>query len=274
MQPRPSAESSPPVFLSLRYVRGAGCKNADEVLQLLKQAQDAAENRLKVVFFAQEYFVWPSAHSVFTACRDDEHFIAQVVYIPFRSATQIVSNEEMKPYWRQGVPVVPYSMYDLVVESPDIAVFLKPYDMVPFQFTVEQIARAVPRMVFIPYSIPLFIVENDFDFIFQMPLSAASWKVVGGSLPYTELACRWGMRRGENMVEAAHPRVHAGQDGGGYRRERRSAHSDARRLVRVPHARLPRNALQTRHPRRARHPTRREGLSHGRKQLSCRRLDG
>lgn len=74
----------------LEYVRvlgqlsqGSLRKNDIQMLcRIEKFVQDTA-CLLKIVFFAQEYSVWPTLKPIYESCLKDETIIAQLVHVPF-----------------------------------------------------------------------------------------------------------------------------------------------------------------------------------------------
>ena len=166
---------------------------------------------MKLLFLAQEFTVWPSLDSVFRVCSNDSRFTAQVVYTPFRAdnPNAPVPHEILQPFWGIGVPAAPYSSYDLALESPDVVLILKPYDMVPDAFSVPHLEKAVEHLVFVHYALKTSVDAAFYDLHFRLPLSAISYKIVGGTKMYNSLAITQGLRRGENLTEMAHPRIDA-----------------------------------------------------------------
>jgi hypothetical protein len=176
---------------------------------LLDRTKVTSESKLKIVFFAQEYSVWPSLQSFYDACNKDERFIAQHVYIPFRHENSDlkgfeVSHAEMEPYWKAGYPIMPYTMYDLSKESPDVAVFVKPYDLIPKQFSFYEVEKIVKRCMYICYG---FEGSNFIDYQFRLPFVNKIWKYTVFGECVKEAYTKYGYRNGENCVVWGNPRV-------------------------------------------------------------------
>jgi hypothetical protein len=176
---------------------------------LLEQVKTVSESKLKIVFFAQEYSVWPSLQSFYDACNKDERFIAQLIYIPFGHQNynegHQVPHEEMGPYWKTGYPIMPYTMYDLSKESPDIAVFVKPYDLIPMQFYIYDIDKVVRRCVYIRYGFE--IAAWNLDYHFKLPLQNMAWKFIVYGDMVKELAKKVCYNQRKNVVAWGHPRA-------------------------------------------------------------------
>jgi len=176
---------------------------------LLERIKNISESKLKIVFFAQEYSVWPSLQSFYDACNKDERFIAQHVYIPFSHQNykegHAVPNEEMEPYWKERYPIMPYTMYDLSKESPDVAVFVKPYDLIPKQFYIYDIDKVVRRCVYIRYGFE--IAAWNLDYHFKMPLQYLTWKFIVYGDMVKELAKKVRHNQEKNIVAWGHPRA-------------------------------------------------------------------
>ena len=86
----------------------------------------------------------------------------------------------MEAYRAAGLPVVHCEDYDLAKESPDLVFFLKPYDLIPSQYYIDEVERIVKRSVFIPYSVKWVDHENLpllVRYHFQLPLQEKAWKI-------------------------------------------------------------------------------------------------
>jgi len=208
----PESERAYMLFLQqiLEILLEADAKGMKKNLKaLLERIKTVSESKLKIVFFAQEYSVWPSLQSFYDACNKDERFIAQLVYIPFSHQNynegHQVPNEEMGPYWKTLYPIMPYTMYDLSKESPDIAVFVKPYDLIPMQFYIYEIDKVVRRCVYIGYGFEIAAWNSDCHF--KLPMHSLAWKFIVYGDMVKELAEKVSHNKGKNVVAWGHPRA-------------------------------------------------------------------
>jgi len=180
----------------------------------LKQLKTFSESKIKIVFFAQEYSVWPSLQSFYDACKNDERFIAQLVYVPFNHPNsnedpyiegEAIPNSRMEPYWQNGYQIIPCTMYDLSKECPDIAVFVKPYDLVPPNFSFQAINKVIRRCIYIGYGFEIAAWNKDYHF--NLPIHLVSWKFILYGDTIKELAEKYSYNNGKNIVAWGHPRA-------------------------------------------------------------------
>jgi len=180
---------------------------------ILQQMKNFSQNKVKIVFFTQEYSIWPSLQSFYDACNNDERFIAQLVYIPFNHPNkknvyiegQQVPNEEMEPYWKTGYPIMPCTMYDISKESPDVAVFVKPYDMIPMQFYIHEVDKVVRHCIYISYGFET--AAWNLDLCFRLPCQHVAWKFIVYGDIVKKFADKVSYNQGKNVVAWGHPRA-------------------------------------------------------------------
>jgi len=176
--------------------------------ELLSSARAQAEARLKIVFFAQETSVWPSLASFYEECAQDERFITQLVYVPFKHPYAEPSVDYLKIYKeKMGLDIITHDQYDVSAEGPDIAVFVKPYDGVPEPFYITEIDKVIRRCVYIPYGMEVGNAPQSLLFQYRLPLHYIAWMVVSYAPFYKKRAAQFGYRNGENYVSIGHPRI-------------------------------------------------------------------
>ena len=165
--------------------------------------------KINAVFFLQETFVWPSLESVYDAFIADPDCEAKLVYVPFEHVNKEPTCDDMNTYKDMGLPVIHCQNYDLEVESPDIAFFLKPYNSIPKQFYIDDVEKIVRRSVYIPYSVKWVDHKNMpllIRYHFQLPLQDKAWKIFDTPKDIRESYAIYGKRCGENVETIGHPR--------------------------------------------------------------------
>ena len=165
--------------------------------------------KIKIVFFLQEIFVWPSFESVYEAFRADPECEAHLVYVPFAHVNKQIEDDDMKAYKAAGFPVIHCNEYDLAAESPDIVFYVKPYDSIPKQFYIDDVEKIVKRAVFIPYGVKWVNHDNLpllVRYHFQLPLQEKAWKIFDTPPDIRKKYNVYAKRHGENLETVGHPR--------------------------------------------------------------------
>lgn len=192
----------------LRTIRDSiNIKNYKDMSQkTLTELADGYEKRLKVVFFAQEVSVWPSFESIYVSMVKDERFSVELVYIPFFHPNSMSDDSEYI-YYRDTLrlDIYRHDEYDLSKSSPDVAFFLKPYDLIPKQYQIKDVDKVVRRIVYIRYG---FEIANwNIKYHFQTLLQHKAWRFIVYGEPILSLAKKYGYRNAENVVAWGHPRA-------------------------------------------------------------------
>jgi capsular polysaccharide biosynthesis protein len=181
----------------------------DRLEQLLERLQTDHHPRIKAVFFAQERFTWPSLKSVYEAFAANPACEAQLVYVDFEHANTDASRDWFAEYREMNLPMVWSEAYDVSLESPDLAFFVKPYDGIPMQFYIDELGKVVRRPVYIPYFVNWMALKN-IDFLiryhFQLPLHEKAWKIFDAPDFILESHVRHGAGNGRNVELIGHPR--------------------------------------------------------------------
>ena len=181
----------------------------NQLMTIQSEVSSQPVPKIKAVFFLQETFVWPSFESVYEAFIADPDCEAKLVYVPFEHVNKEPNYDDMKTYKNMGLPVIHCQNYDLAVESPDIAFFLKPYDSIPKQFYIDDVEKIVLRSVYIPYSVKWVDHKNMpllTRYHFQLPLQDKAWKIFDTPKDIRESYAIYGKRGGENIETVGHPR--------------------------------------------------------------------
>lgn len=170
--------------------------------------EQIGSKRIQIVFFCQKYATFPSLKSVYEQALQDDRFEVKLVYIQFshfHQDTQAADNE-MQNYLDAGYPVIGWESYDLAKDSPDLAIFVSPYDEVPEGFSVEEVSKVVRRCVYIPYG--LFIdtdVEELIRLRYQLPMYVLAWLVTFDDAHTVQFAQKY-LYGKSNMLGIGNPR--------------------------------------------------------------------
>ena len=163
---------------------------------------------LKVVFFTQEFSVWPSLMPLYEECAKRADITAQIVHIPFLNPDKSTdSGQEMMSYQEHGYEIISSETYDLAKESPDIAFFVKPYDLIPKPFELRPVIKTGCRCVYVPYFFYAASGELFTSYACSLPMHTAAWYVVADSKKYAEDLAAFGYRGGRNVLKLGHPRT-------------------------------------------------------------------
>lgn len=166
--------------------------------------------KLRLVFFAQEYSVWPSMQSIYEAAAQDGRYETDLVYVPFEhfNAVPNIWDYEYEHYRNAGYHVIKWSEYDLNARSPDIAFFLKPYDGVPKGFYIDEIITVIDRCISISYGIMLGVHDKEFIRLnYCLPLHVLAWKILGEGPEIQENFRRYSYTHGNNCWKIGNPRL-------------------------------------------------------------------
>lgn len=201
-------------FLLLRYLEDLIClldfsgRRVSDYKWLLADAREKSRAKFQVVFFVNEYAVWPSFQSVYEAVRARPDMEAQLVYLPFRHVSKTVpDSEERAAYQAAGYCLLPHNQYQLARECPDVAFYVKPYDDIPHDFTIGEVHRAVPRCVYIPYCMATGDEPESLNYQCRSPMQFHAWRIAAYCKDYYEKMRRYTYRQGENYLPCGHPRV-------------------------------------------------------------------
>ncbi len=197
------SESSKQYLKTLLYFYKYESRRADEKERLLKR-----KKKIKMVFFAMEYAVWPSFKSVYELALKDERFIAQLVYVPFSHTYSSIDHEqELLNYKSHGYDIIAARDYDLLKEVPDIAVYLKPYDSIPEKYQIQQVRKIVSVTVYIPYAMEMGISNGDIHCQCHGIVQYYADHILAFAPDYYEKCKNNTLRKGENYLTIGHPRI-------------------------------------------------------------------
>jgi len=155
-----------------------------KILSYYRKVHKQITRKIRIVFFAQEYAVWPCMRPLYEAARIDSRYITELVFVPFNHYNK--SNDayqDLELYRKAGYDIKNYSEYNLCQSSPDIAIFVKPYNFVPKGFYIDDIHKVIRRCVYIQYGI--MIDSEDKEIIrlrYKLPMQYLAWFVLAADL--------------------------------------------------------------------------------------------
>lgn len=186
----------------------------DALGMLLEQFEKVGRPVIRIAFFAQEFSVWPSLQAAYEYCQKDPRFETKLVYVPFSHNGNIVE-EEIAPYYRQNLPVIPYNQFDIKEENLDVAVLVKAYDVMPVGYSGQELAAICETLSYIPYHISLFGTHFEanrtalgFDVFYSgQPVQTLTRYFVVDSPGLAAHTAANNLRNGANLLHIGHPRM-------------------------------------------------------------------
>lgn len=128
--------------------------------QIYEEIRDNVSAVLKVAFFPYKASMWTSLASVWKAACEDPECEAQVIVIPYykldrqQRPAELVYEASLFP---TEVPVIPYNLYHVETEQPDMIFIHNPYDdtnnvtRVPEQYYSYNLKKYTEQLVYSPY---------------------------------------------------------------------------------------------------------------------------
>lgn len=168
---------------------------------------------VKIAFFTQEYYVWPSFQSIWEYCQSQNDCETRLVYVYSNGAKKPLKDENyyrnIFEYRNNGYPLMEMTDFHLDRESPDIVFYMKPYYELracPPKFYVNEIIKHTPYTVFISYCLDVQGGNKLIRFFYGMPAFFHMWIIIAYSRYYESMMKQYGYRNGENAVRLGHPK--------------------------------------------------------------------
>ncbi len=200
-------------FLLLRYLEDLihlldfPGRRVSDCKWLLADAREKRYPVFRVVFFINEYAVWPSLQSLYEAVRARPDMEAQLVYLPFRHVSKTIPDAaEWEAYRAAGYCPLPHDQYQIARECPDVAVYVKPYDDIPHAFTIGETHRVIPRCLYIPYGMETGDDRETMKYQCRCPMQFYAWRIAAYCRDYYE-KMRKHTYSGRNYLPCGHPRL-------------------------------------------------------------------
>lgn len=179
------------------------------IKKLVKSLDKKFDKKIRVVFFCYEYQTFPTFQSIYEKLKNDERFICDLVHIPFYHVDKKYNEKtELKAYIKNGYhEIIKSSEYDLINQSPDIAFFLKPYDLIPKEYYIDEIKKVIDKSIYIPYGMEVGATKESSKYQFQLPLHDEAWICVSYCNEHYRKACKYSKQKGKNYKLIGHPRM-------------------------------------------------------------------
>ena len=161
----------------------------------------------RITIFSQLPTLWQSAESVWNAMCADERCEVAVVQLPFYHENYQQLEDPGLFLKKKRVPFRYWYNYDVILESPDVIIFLSPYDSTrPLGFKFEDIYKVITKTVLIPYALGVsggYII----DYNFKQPIHIFGWKIYARSQRYYELFIKNCPGSCKNVKVVGHPKM-------------------------------------------------------------------
>ncbi len=191
-------------------------KHSKQISSDLQELRDKIKSdmpKLKVAFFTQEFFVWPSFQTVWEHCQTVEDCETRLIYVYSNGKNKPLKDENyfknIFEYKSAGYPIMEMSDFRLDNECPDIVFYMKPYFILracPEKFYVNEIVKHTPYTAFISYCLDVQGGKKLLKFFYGMPAFHHMWKIIAYSHYYKGMIERYGYRNGDNAVLLGHPK--------------------------------------------------------------------
>lgn len=176
--------------------------------RVLERIDREADHRIRLVFFAQEFAVWPSMKSIYEYAWQNSMYSIQLVYLPFAHQNALTDhNRQMDVYRGAGYEPLRWDQYSVEKDSPDVAFLVKAYDMVPEGYCARDLERTIERLVFLSYGIKIPVPTPELDRLrYQLPIHYLSWLIVTDRYG-SDMAAKKGYRGGSNCLQIGNARL-------------------------------------------------------------------
>ncbi|MFC2459566.1 MAG: CDP-glycerol glycerophosphotransferase family protein [Selenomonas noxia] len=146
----------------------------------LQNSAGMRDRCLRVDILLEFPTVWCKVKSLYEALSKDESFDCQLVAIDMQEFAW--NSAEEYPAFLQflnerDIPFIPEAAYNFSERSPDVLVYTNPYDNHHPKFSIENVRRKGIRIVYLPYSIPFFIDNNNRGYLYDLPIHRQAWRV-------------------------------------------------------------------------------------------------
>lgn len=180
----------------------------EQLLGLMTLAKDRAKDVFSIVFFAHEYSVWPSLQSVYEASLKRDDYSPQLVYIPFFHELSNYDHEkEIAHYVSAGYSIIGYEDYNLSEESPDVVVYVKPYESIPERFRVKEVSKTGCKCIYIPYGMETANTPEGTSYQCYSPMHYLAWRILAYGQDYFNKMQQYTYTHGQNYLKIGHPRM-------------------------------------------------------------------
>lgn len=203
-------------FIHVTEVIADALKSDGDTRESLSATMEMLNQRmppLRVAFFAQEFFLWPSFQTIWEYMNTLENVEATLIYVYSNGAGVPLKDEKylrnIEEYREAGYPIIEMEEYDLTVQSPDLVFYMKPYLELrgcPPKFFAKEVSQHTPYTAFVSYCMDVQGGSVLVRYFYAMPAFFYMWRIIGYSQFYMDMIKRYGFRNAENAVLIGHPK--------------------------------------------------------------------
>lgn len=177
--------------------------------KIIKRIDHKFDKKIRVLFLVNEYSVFPSVKSVYDTMLNNNNFICDLVYIPFFHVNKSDDiQKEINDYKNNGYKeIINCKDYNILKSSPDIVVYLKPYDSIPKEYYIYELSKIINYVIYIPYGLNAVSDEEIYKYAFQLPIQNNAWINISQSKKNQEIATKYSAQKGRNFLMIGHPRM-------------------------------------------------------------------
>lgn len=164
--------------------------------------------KMKLLFLAHEYSVWPSLQSVYEEALKNSDFEVQLVYVPFfHEYSRTDHARELSQYEKAGYRIISCEDYNLSNESPDVVFYVKPYDSIPERYQVKELRKIMETVVYIPYGMEIGDTEECLYYQCYGNMQYYADYILAYSPYYLQKMQKYTYTKGSNYLSIGHPRI-------------------------------------------------------------------
>lgn len=178
-----------------------------EAIELIQKNDLKQPKNWNIVFFTQEFSLWPSFSSIYDEFTNDNNCNTILSYQLLYASEQdkSVYNSNLKAYKDNNLNILEKNQIDLIKESPDIAFYMKPYNFMDKKYYLNSIKDIIEYNVFISYCLDCQGGEALIRYQYKLPFFYHVWKIISYSDYYTQNMKKWSFRN-NNIKQIGHPK--------------------------------------------------------------------
>lgn len=181
-----------------------------KILMFKNFIKKISNKKIKVLLVCHEFQTFPSFMSVYNKMKNEysKYFDCELVYVPFYHQNKSFNQIDIKEYYKNDYKeVISHDKYKLNISSPDVCIYLKPYDIIPKQFYINEIKQHINTIIYIPYGMEIGSAEESIRYQFQLDLHDCANACISYCKWHYERACLYSKQKGKNYLPIGHPRM-------------------------------------------------------------------
>jgi hypothetical protein len=171
------------------------------------------DERRHAVFIMQQGLAWSCLSPIYSAFAADAAWKTTVVAVPFRHSHYSTDEERNRIFGfleTEGVPYIRWDEFELTARCADVAFLSLPYEETfPKGWRIDDLIRAIPRLVYVPYALVIVGGEENTQCQFDLPLQQRAWMVVAHSERNKAMFVRHCKTGDAHVVVTGHPKIDA-----------------------------------------------------------------